>query len=181
MSLMRRVMTEILVAGVAACSSAGTEPVGAPPPGPFTTDAVVYTATKVRDGQYTLRVVARYTNSTSGTLYLARCYPSSPTPIYSVQLLTPGNKDGAAWNPGWGCVGHNQQIVVQPSQTRVDTLELYAPNALDGITHVPYGAFEGTVRLGYGVLTCPGELPCGSTPIPDSMRFSNEFTIRLPR
>jgi hypothetical protein len=155
----------------------GTEPVQ--------TDSVAYTATLLGgEGSYrtyAVRVVARYTNRTPGPVYLARCYPSSPTPIYGLGLVgdtTGGGTWGSAFNPAWGCVGHENPIEVAAGSTRTDTLILRAPNAWDGVTKGPFGRLDGRLRLAYGVQTCRPEAQCR---LPADSGVSNAFDVLVPR
>jgi hypothetical protein len=149
---------------------------------PLQTDQLAYTAVSNTSGpyaQYTFRLVATYTNRTSGTVYLARCYPTSPTPLYGVTIVgdsTGANGWGSIFNRVWGCVGHSSQFPVAPGATRTDTLEISGPNAWkDG---VPLGKFGGRLRIGYGVGACVGEIPCMASPLPG---YSNEFDVTVVR
>ena len=128
---------------------------------------------------YTFTVKASYTNHTDRPLYLARCYPDSPTPIYGVRLIAPRGEGEAAYNLAWGCVGHDEAIEVLPGETRTDTLDLWGPNAFDGETGEPYGELEGDFQLNYQVQICPEEdVTCGLVYAAGS---SNLFEVRLAR
>lgn len=152
---------------------------------PVQTDALAYTAT-LRSGEgsyrrYGFRVVAQYTNRTGGPVYLATCYPNSGSPMYGVQLLgdtTGGGAWGSVFNPTWACVGHDAQIEVAPGATRADTLTLAGPNAWDGYTKVPFGTFDGRVRLLYDVQTCRGDGACRLT---REAGVSNAFDVTVAR
>lgn len=129
------------------------------------TDRTEYVATYVSgEGayrQYGFTVVARLENRGPERVYLARCYPDSPHPIYGVELV---DQDGDSWGSGysgaWACVGHDRQIPVAAGESRTDTLRLRGPNAWDGRTKQPFGALAGRMRLVYGVQTCPGDGEC---------------------
>ena len=119
----------------------------------LTTDASEYTAHVIDDGfgpsRYSFQVIARFHNATSSTIYLARCYPDTPYPIYGVSAVgEPPSAGGAAYDPVWACVGHDRQIAVPAGSTRTDTLTIAGPNAFDGITHVGIGRTEGRFRTG---------------------------------
>jgi hypothetical protein len=126
----------------------------ASPTGPgrsfLSTDATRYTATSIGSGQVTLTVVTRYENSADTAVILNRCTPTAPYPIYFVELISPADGEGAAYNPGWACVGHNQQLVVPAGAVRTDTLTLRGPNSYDSRTQRFLGVLAGTFRLSYG-------------------------------
>lgn len=159
-------------------SSAVGEP---PPPGVFTTNSTSYEARLVDSVYrvYRFTVITRYTNTTSSTLYLERCYPTSPIPIYGVLLVSPADSV-SAYSPAWACVGHEHQIGVPAGATRVDTLELTGPNAFDSHTFVGLGVLEGTMRLGFSPMTCSDINTVCPINI-DSLRYSNEFTVHIAR
>ena len=150
---------------------------------PVTTDRTVYTARPLfpctaANCAYGFTVVASYENRTDRPLYLARCYPDSPTPIYGVRVVDPEDEE-AAYSPVWACVGHNWAIPVQPGETRVDTLEVVGPNAFDGETGVPFGVLEGEFYVSYQVQICPEEdLRCF---LVDAAGYSNNFEVKLAR
>ena len=133
----------------------------------FTVDRAVYTATSVRSVQYqrySFKLVARFTNTTDQTVYLSRCYPNSPTPMFGVELIGEGvDRWGSAYDMAWACVGHDQQIEVLPGATRTDTFDIAGPNAFDGTTGRPFGTLIGRMRLVYGVQGCRGDGACRLT------------------
>src|SRR5438309_1941323 len=69
------------------------------------TDSLAYTAVGAAGaelGQYRVRVIARYTNQWTAPVFLARCFPTSPSPIYGVQVVgdTSGTGPyGSAFDP----------------------------------------------------------------------------------
>ena len=147
------------------------------------TDSVAYAATRVEDGsslpRYAFRVIARYTNRTNGPVYLARCYPDSPTPIYDVVEARQPEQSAVAYSPFWGCVGHDRQIGVAPGASRVDTLVITGPNASKSGMSQGIGATEGAFRLVYGAQACRGD---GACPIASAvLRYSNEFRVTVSR
>lgn len=95
---------------------------------PLQTDRLSYEAVHVSgEGSYRVygfELVATFTNHTERTVYLDRCGPTTTTPMFGVL----GVGFDAAYDPAWGCVGHNQQFVVGPGQARVDTLRIRGPN-----------------------------------------------------
>src|SRR5947209_19990311 len=103
---------------IAACSSSSESIVGPPivrANEPIQTDSVSYHAMPVagQPGFYSFRIVTRYTNQWNAPVFLARCYPNSPTPIYGIGIVgdsTGSGRNSSAFNPSWGCVGHDQQI-----------------------------------------------------------------------
>jgi hypothetical protein len=149
-----------LAAAIAACSDAG--PTLPATDGQLTTDSASYTANPIGYNSAEVRVVTLLRNNSDGAITLDRCYPTTPYPIFGVGLVSPANKEGAAWSPNWACVGHNNPIVVAAHSTRTDTLILRAPNAADGVTGRPFGAFSGKFQIQIGDYK------------------SNEFEIKLP-
>ena len=127
---------------------------------------------------YAFTVVATYENSTRDTLYLSRCYPSDPTPMYGVETIDDTAGD-AAYDPVWACVGHDFPIVIAPHAARVDTLRIEGPNSWDGKTNAPMGKFEGEFRLLYNVGSCrPGPTKCQLLP---EWERSGTFRVHLVR
>ncbi len=163
----------------ASCGAPGADAIEAPQGGVLTTDATSYEARSLSSvqGRWAFNVVVRYTNPTAQPIYLARCYPNSPQPIYGVQLTDGSNAEGAAYSLAWACVGHDKQILVAPGATRVDTLTLGGPNASDGVTGRFYGALTGRFRIFYDPQGCTGDGACRI--MTDSLRYSNEFRVRL--
>lgn len=168
-----------LVSSFAAFSACG-DSFGPPERGgeAIQTDGVRYDATPTGDAapgfvDYELTVVATFTNPTDDTLYLDRCRPDSPGPIYGVDLIEPEDPDGAAYDADWACVGHDRQFAVAPGESRVDTLRISGPNAWQGGSYI--GRLEGLFRLRYSVWMCAD---CGES-APDDLEFSNVFEIRI--
>jgi len=164
----------LLWLGVAAC---GHDPVS-PLPTILSTDATAYVATPgapIGAGrEYSLTVIARFTNTSPYTVMLARCYEDAPYPIYGVQHL--GGSEVAAYDPGWDCVG-GYYFRVAPGATRSDTLSVRAPWGIDGYTGVPMGVFEGRFRLTYEIYGCRDQTPGCTQPV-YATSYSNVFTIR---
>src|SRR5438105_11358060 len=152
----RRLLLTLLA--FAACEHTPTEldPGG----GLLVTDAGAYVARHERGtggyAEYGFTVVARFTNTTSRTLYLENCFPDAKGPTFGVALVDPpADAFGSAYSPFWACVGVDlaHMVVVRPGATRVDTIHVVGPTAVDGITQRPLGAFDGRMRLVYEVMT----------------------------
>lgn len=107
--------------------------------------------------QFAFTIVARFENGSRDTVFLARCYPDSPIPVYAVLMSEQGH---SAYNSAWACVGHDRQFAVAPGQIRIDTLQLRGPTASAGMTGEPLGAFSGRMALYYEVQTCRGDGSC---------------------
>lgn len=165
---------------VAACSGWGcvgsTEP--DPPGGSPTleTDRATYQASPMAGSSsyrwYGFTLVARYTNQTARTVYLARCYPDSKAPIYSLR----GVGFASAYDGAWACVGHDNPIRVEAGRSRTDTLRIQGPTAWsDGR---PIGELQGVFELVYyGTWSCPGG--CGQD-APDGTTASRPFAVVVP-
>ena len=123
---------------------------------------------------YAVTVVARLTNRTSRPVYLQRCYPDTPYPIYAIVSAEEGREP--AYNPVWACVGHDQPIVVLAWHTRIDSLRISGPNTWDGLTNKPLGDLVGRFRLSYSVFTCPSVRGCE---VAGRVGESNDFEVRL--
>lgn len=140
---------------------------------PLQTDRLSYEAVHVSgEGAYQVygfEVVATFTNHTERTVYLDRCGPTSTTPMFGMR----GVGFDAAYDPAWGCVGHNQQFVLGPGQARVDTLRINGPNEWSREGE-PRGKLDGLFELQYGVRFCPGE--CANQ-APDAAGASNQFRV----
>lgn len=143
----------------------------------LSTDRASYLA--VSDGSdgpyrtYMVTVVSRFTNGLTRPVYLERCYPDTPFPIYGV--VPAEGVIEAAYNPVWACVGHDRQFVVKSGATRTDTLRLHGPNGWDGRTHEPFGTLVGRFRLSYSAGSCPEVIRC---PV-SGATGSNAFEIQL--
>lgn len=157
----------------------GPTNLGPVPNGPFTTDVTGYIARLVPGSapqtQYRFTVISRYENRGSVSLYLGRCFPTSPQPLWSVGLADT-SETGFAYVQIWACVGHDQQFELAPGAVRVDTLQILGPNAFDHNTHQPLnGITNGQFCLYYDVRLAPGD---GAASAPMSVRLSNAFVVR---
>lgn len=154
--LMRRSAPVFLAFALAACA-----PASDPAPGPaghsaelsLRTDRAAYEARYVEgEGnhrRFGFRLVARFENRTGAAVFLDRCEPNSPRPIYSVEATDPARRGGFGYSPVWACAAHNRPIVVPPGAVRVDTLRIAGPNAWDGRTGERLGPMDGEFRLVY--------------------------------
>ena len=133
-----------------------------PPATVLRTDSSSYAATATGFGQVEVRLILTYRNPADTAVALDRCLPAESYPIYSVELVLPANAEGAAYNPGWACVGGVSPIVIAPKATRIDTITLHGPTAYDNQAHRYLGVLAGVFRIGYGG------------------QSSNGFTIKVP-
>jgi len=148
---------------------------GPVPDGAFTTDATGYVAVRIPGQErYRFTVISRFQNRGAATLYLGRCFPNSPQPLFGANLATP-TPEGSAYSGIFGCVGHDKQFAIQPGGVRFDTLQVEGPNAFDGRTHEPFGVTNGDFRLYFDVRLAPGD---GAPSAPDSLHLSNTFRVR---
>ena len=147
---------------------------GPVPAGAFTTDATGYLAYRLPESlpRYQFRIVSRFENRSAGTLYLGRCFPDSPQPLFTVFNTVPVE---SGYTQGWACVGHDRQFAIRPGEVRIDTLVVEGPNMFQGGTHVPIGVTEGDFRLYFDVRLAPGD---GAPAAPDSIKVSNVFRVR---
>ena len=154
---------------LAACST--TEPA----PAWITTDSVAYTARLVpgSTSTYTLRVVTRFVNRGRTDVYLGRCFPNSPRPMYIIGAETQSESQ-SAYNPAWGCVGHDKQFLVAPGQARADTFDLTGPNICRASPPVCEGLLEGRFRIAFMLRNSSGD----GTDV-DFGKASNPFAISL--
>ena len=163
------------------CSGEGGGPGAAMPDSvwtaPIQTDAAAYAARSVADSPvetHAFTVVARFTNPTERTVFLARGMPGQARP--DVRVLLVDGHGSSAYTPLYDAVGHDRQIVVGPGDTRVDTFRLRGPTAWEGDTGEPFAPLDGELRLAYRAQGCRGD---GACPLPDSVAISNAFTVTL--
>jgi hypothetical protein len=144
------------------------------------TDRTEYVARRVRGSaphtRYAFTLIARYTNRTGAPVYLSNCFPDSRSPMFNFVVAGAHGTERSAYDPAWACVGHDNQIVVQPGAARIDTFYISGSTAWNGRTGAPIGELEGRLRLMYYAQSCPGEMGC---PLPDSLQRSNEFEVRI--
>ena len=147
---------------------------GPVPPGRFTTDATGYLAHRLPGSlpRYQFRIISRFENRGTSTLYLGRCFPDSPQPLFTV-TNTIAVESG--YEQIWACVGHDRQFAIRAGEVRVDTLLVAGPNAFRGGTNEPIGVKEGDFRLYYDVRHGAGD---GAPAASDSIKLSNAFRVR---
>lgn len=158
-----------------------TNPLGPASAGFLTTDATTYQATAFEtvwdQPRYVFQVIATFHNRLAVPVYLGRCYPDTPHPIYGVEAVdAEGSRSG--YDPAWACVGHDRPIEVAAGATRVDTLRIEGPTAFDGRTHEPIGRVVGRFRLVYDVWLGKDE---GASRAPNLIRASNAFVVETGR
>lgn len=185
---MRHAFLAVPLGLACATSSRSAPPATGPADGAaLTTDRAAYVAGQRGDAnalRYGFTVVATYANRSEAPVYLTRCNPDDPHPVYGVRLVGAGPIGGpkpwrAAYDPIWACGGHDRPIVVRPGEARVDTLRLSGPNVWDGVTHQPDGVLEGRFQLSYQAYACPEPVRC---PLPAAYNArSNVFEVRLRR
>lgn len=144
----------------------------------FSLDRPEYVAVQVRNEppiRYEFQLTATLENRSDQTLYLTRCHPDSPVPLFGVQLVTPDNPDGSAYDPIWGCVGGEFPIVVEPGATRTDTFRISGPNSFESGTHIGHGQLDGMFEFAYGGSTCS---PATSCPASAMFRLRERFLVR---
>lgn len=165
---------------LAGCSSV-LDP-GAESGGVILTDQGSYVA-RYQQGEgsyrmYGFTLVARFQNTGGEPVYLERCYPDSPVPVFGVERVGGAGGANSGYDPVWACVGHDSQIVVQPGETRVDTFRIRGPNSWDGRTGTPSGSLDGSFRLVYQAGSCRDVFRCQ---LPRKARSSNAFQVRVDR
>jgi hypothetical protein len=167
----------LIVALLVSCSSPaepGIDNLGPVPAGAFTTDATGYLAHRLPGSlpRYQFRIISRFENRATSTLYLGRCFPDSPQPLFSV-INTILVESG--YTQIWACVGHDRQFAIRAGEVRMDTLLVEGPNVFQGGTNAPIGVTEGDFRLYYDVRLAAGD---GAPTAPDSIKLSNAFRVR---
>lgn len=110
------------------------------------------------DRRFAFSVVARFANGSRDTVYLARCFPSSPGPIFGVAMER--TTRASAFDGAWACVGHDQQHAIAPNTVRTDTLRLFGPGARSGVSGEILGELSGRMFLSYEVQRCRGDGAC---------------------
>jgi hypothetical protein len=173
----------VIFGWVLACTAPTEAPrdLGPLPDGSLMTDATGYVAQQIvgsaRPIRYRFTVITRFQNRSVAPVYLARCFPSSPQPMYSI-----GSADGSAtesaYAPIWGCVGHDNQFEILPGAVRVDTFSVQGPNLYDEIQQQGLGATSGTLRLSLLVASARGD---GAREAPGSLGVSNAFIVRTAK
>ena len=139
------------------------------------TDHEAYSAVADSSGFVSLVVVLRLNNESGNPVYLSRCSPSFPGPIYGVELVV--DKDQSAYSLAWACSVGTPAITVPPAGTRFDTLHLFGPTAFDGVTHAPIGTLAGRFYVIYETQGCVQQAPlCPGASAP---LYSNPFRVTV--
>ena len=164
----------LLLLLLAACSSAPAQGAGTEDPADFDlrTDRTAYLAEPTTAFFYGFSLTAELENTTADTLYLDLCYPDDTSPIFGIPLAE--SEEESAWSPVWACVGHSENIVLEPGQVRSDTYQLEGPTVSQNAQ--PLGMMEGLFRLTYRARPCPADEQCAATDL-----VSNAFRIELAR
>lgn len=147
------------------------------PDGAFTTDATAYVARRsdaLAPAQFGFDIISRFENRGATTLYLGRCFPESPQPMFGVEIVEPAGAQ-SGYGYFWACVGHDNQFAVRPGDVRTDTLHVTGPNMFDGVTRQPIGILEGTFHLRFVVRLGPGD---GGKSAPADADVSNTFVVK---
>ena len=178
----RAVAIRVFVCGVALECTPTTDAsrdLGPVPDGSLMTDATGYaaqhvigTAPPLEEFQFT--VITRFENRSAAPVFLARCFPTSPQPIYAI-VAADGSATEAAYDPAWACVGHNNQFQILPGAVRVDTFLVRGPNGFDEIKQQAIGVTSGVFRLMLFPASAPGD---GAPSAPGSLGISNAFVVR---
>ncbi len=169
----------IVCGGLLACASSDLPTgLGPVPDGSLVTDATAYVAEPIAGAgqpvQYQFAVIARFENRSASPVYLGRCFPNSPQPMYSI-IAADSSAIVSAYEPYWGCVAHNNQFEILPGAVRVDTFLVHGPNAFDEVKQQGIGVTNGVFRLFLFVGAAPGDVP---PPAPGSLGISNAFIVR---
>jgi hypothetical protein len=146
-----------------------------------------YEETMNKRPRYNFTITARLENRSQSPVYLGRCFPDTPYPFYDISNAVLGVIRHSAYSPAWSCVGHNNPIIVQPGETRIDNFRIIGPSVwisdIDGERYD--GELEGRFSLGYHLRFCPEEPclhpDCKAPPCkrPDVYLRSNVFTIYI--
>ncbi len=124
-------------------------------------------------GRYRYTVITRYENRGTTPLYLGRCFPETPQPLFSVDL-SDRSQGESAYTQIWACVGHNKQFQIVPGAVRIDTLVVEGPNTYQGGTTIGYGKVRGTYRVRFLVRTSAGD---GAPDANQALGLSNPFIV----
>jgi hypothetical protein len=188
---MFRLISFLCLLGLVSCPSMDQEPIKTvvvvrPEEVTIQTDQTEYVAqfdsTLNKQDRYKFPLVARFENRTGVPIYLARCYPNTPYPIYNVR---PDNGKGVESSSNSldnpyaafvACVGHDNPIIVQPGEIRVDNLTISAPNGWSDDFLIPKDKLNGQFRLIYHAHFCRKRYNCKR---PDTVQYSNIFTVHV--
>ena len=172
----------LALAAAVACGSTDVDPGDFTPapgaPAPISTDAPVYTLTKVSGG-YDAEALAVYTNTTGRTVYFARCTSEARGPLFFVRR-TGADSTAASFVGGiWACVGGVPTGRVRPGgslSARVWLGSTDSPNARPPITMADR---IGQFRIAFQLCAEPAADSDECVLLPAAARESNEFELRL--
>ncbi len=154
---------------------------GPVPDGALMTDATGYVAQQIagtaQPTEYRFTVITRFENRSAAPVYLGRCYPTSPQPVYGITAAD-GSAIESAYDPNWACVGHDHQFEILPGAVRVDTFLVQGPNGFDENTQRALGVTGGVFRLSLSVASARGD---GAPAAPGALGVSNAFTVRTSK
>lgn len=154
----------------AACSNDVVGPRGIGKGEPLQTDALSYDAQS--DGlHYSFRVVTTFRNTLDRTIYLDRCLPESPAPLFGVVAVD--TAVGSAYGQIWACVGHDKQFKMAPGAMRIDTLTITGPNSWSSQGE-PFGTTAGLNRIFFSAAFCADD--CQDR-VPRDALISNTFRV----
>ena len=181
---MRRTVVVVSRMLVCSCALACRDATGLPrdlgpvPDGSLMTNATSYVAERIagstRPVRYRFAVITRFQNRSAAAVYLDRCFPDSPQPIYGIGVADSSGRE-SAYAPFWACVGHNNQFEVLPGAVRVDTFVVEGPNMFDEVKQQAIGATTGKFRLSLSLRGVPGE---SAPQLPGTLGVSNAFIVR---
>lgn len=100
---------------------------------------------------YGFILTAQFENRSQEPVYLQRCHPDSPHPIFAILMASESKEQSSAYSPIWACVGHNDKIIVRPGETRTDQFPISGPTSWENGGGINFGAMEGRFRLQYAV------------------------------
>lgn len=138
----------------------------------ITTDTTEYIASPSPGDapRHEFRVISRFENRGTGTLYLDHSIDEPPRPRVSVTSAVPGIYSGYA---GFWFDTRIESIVVAPGEVRIDTFQVRGPTSLGSSTRPQ---MEGSFQLSFQVRLAPaGE---GVPLVPLVFRVSNAFQVR---
>jgi hypothetical protein len=165
----------VLLFALAACSGDSFSP-GALELRTDSSEYVALPGPRVSDVRtYELIIVARFTNGTTRTVFVERCFAETEYPTYFVELTS--GSEAAAYDPDWACPA-GASFVVEPDETLEVVVPLVAPHVF--VQGQPVGVFAGQFRLGFNWWSCPDESEQCADRAGGATR-SNEFTIAVPQ
>lgn len=147
----------------------------------LSTDRAEYSAADLSPGSPLLEVgfpiVVRLENRRPYRVYLRVVGPGVGEPMYGVRLVHPnGPYDHSAYTRAYTLAGMGPGTMLEPGEVRVDTLLLRGPNGFEHTTHKPLGTLTGKMQISYVMGRCAD---LGDCSLPDELRRSNTFTVRL--